>query len=81
MTSNIPLKETVYYILDQIYVQKVYVHIRSLNNYHESIELTTELSLSKFLDIELINEEGKYITKVHRKESKIPIHWSSKISK
>ena len=69
MSSNIPLKETVYYILDQIYVQKVYVHIRSLNNYHESIELTTELSLSKFLDIELINEEGKYITKVHRKES------------
>ena len=60
MTSNIPLKETVYYILDQIYVQKVYVHIRSLNNYHESIELTTELSLSKFLDIKLINEEGKY---------------------
>ena len=54
---------------------------QALNNYHENINLTIELSPSKFLDIELINVEGKYITKVHRKESKIPIHWSSKISK
>ena len=35
----------------------------------------------KFLDTQLINAEGKYITKVHRKESEIPIHCSSKIPK
>ena len=42
---------------------------------------TIEISPSKFLDTQLINAEGKYITKVHRKEWKTPIHWSSKIPK
>ena len=53
----------------------------ALNNYHENIKLTIEISPSKFLDTKLINVEGKYIAKVHRKESKIPIHLSSKIPK
>ena len=53
----------------------------ALNNYHENIKLMIEISPSKFLDTQLINEDGKYITKVYRKESKIPIHWSSKILK
>ena len=53
----------------------------ALNNYYENIKLTLEISPSKFLDTQLINEDGKYITKVYRKESKIPIHWSSKIPK
>ena len=53
----------------------------ALNSYHENIKLTIEISPSKFLDTLLINLEGKYITKVHRKESKLPIHWSSKIPK
>ena len=52
-----------------------------LNNYHENIKLMIEISPSKFLDTQLINVEGKYITKVPRKESKIPIHWSSKMPK
>ena len=51
----------------------------ALNNYHENIKLTIELSPSKFLDTQLINAEWKYITKVHRKENKTPIHWLSKI--
>ena len=53
----------------------------ALNNYHENIKLTIDISSSKFLDTQLINEDRKYITKVYRKESKIPIHWSSKIPK
>ena len=54
----------------------------ALNNYHENVKLTIEINPSKFLDTQLINIEGKYIiTKVYRKESKIPIHWSSKIPK
>ena len=32
-------------------------------------------------DNQLINVEGKYITKDYRKKSKIPIHWSSEIPK
>ena len=51
----------------------------ALNNYHENIELAMEISLSKFLNTQIKNVEGKYITKFHRKESKIPIPWSSKI--
>ena len=51
----------------------------AINNYHENIKSTIELSPSKFLDTQLKNIEGKYITKVNRKENKIPIHWSSKI--
>ena len=46
----------------------------ALNNYHANIKSTIELSPSKFLDTQLINIGGKYITKVNRKESKIPIH-------
>ena len=53
----------------------------ALNNYHENIKLTIEISPSKFFDTQLINEDGKHITKVYRKESKIPIHWSSKTPK
>ena len=54
----------------------------ALNNYHENIKLTIEINPPKFLDTQLINIEGRYITtKVYRKKSKIPIHWSSKIPK
>ena len=53
----------------------------ALNKCYENIKLTIEISPSKFLDTQLINIEGEYIAKVHRKESKIPIHWSSKIPK
>ena len=47
----------------------------ALNNYHENIKLTIELSPSKLLDTQITNIEGKYITRVHRKESKKPIQW------
>ena len=53
----------------------------ALNNYHHNIKLTIEISPTKFLDTKLINSEGKYITKVHRKQAKLPIHWSSKVPK
>ena len=50
----------------------------ALNNYHDNIKLTIQLTPSKLLYTQLI--KGKYITKIHRKYSKTPIHWSSKIS-
>ena len=46
----------------------------ALNNYHENIKLTIEISPLKFPDTQLINEDGKYITKDYRKEKKITIH-------
>ena len=48
----------------------------ALNNYHENIKLTIELNPSKFLNIQLINVERKYIAKIHRKKKQKPIHWS-----
>ena len=33
------------------------------------------------INTQLINVERKYITKVHKKENKTPIQWSSKIPK
>ena len=47
----------------------------ALNNYHENIKLTIAISTSKFLDAQLIAVERKYITKNHRKKSKIHIRW------
>ena len=37
----------------------------ALNNYHENIKQKIEISPSKFLDNQLINEDGKYATKVY----------------
>ena len=59
-----------------MYSNKVF---HAFNNCHENIKLTKEISPSKFLDIESINLEEKYITKVHGTENKIPIHWSLQI--
>ena len=53
----------------------------SLNNYHKNIKLTIEVSPTEFLDTHLFNQNGTYITQVHRKESKTPTHWSSCIPK
>ena len=50
----------------------------ALNNCHDNIKFTIELTRSKLLYTQLI--KGKYITKIHRKYSKTPIQWSSKIS-
>ena len=49
----------------------------SLNNYHKNIKLTVEVSANKFLDTHLFNQNGTYITQVHKKETKTPTHcWS-----
>ena len=53
----------------------------SLNSYHKNIKLTIEVNPTKFLDTQLFNQNGVYNTKVFRKETKIPNHWSSKIPK
>ena len=54
---------------------------KALNSYHENIKLTIEINPIKFLDTHLHNKDGTYVTKVYRKEAKIPAHWSSQIPK
>ena len=54
---------------------------KKLNNYHPKIKLTIEVSPKKFLDTSLDLNNGIYNFKVHRKTTKQPTHWSSKIPK
>ena len=35
----------------------------------------------KFLDTKIIYEDNQIKTKVYRKERKLPVHWTSKVSK
>ena len=53
----------------------------ALNKYHKNIKLTVEKSPSKFLDTRLLINNGIYETQVYRKETKIPTHWCSSITK
>ena len=48
---------------------------QSLNSYHKNIKLIFEVSLKKFLDNYLVQENGTYITQLHRNESKLPTRW------
>ena len=55
---------------------------KALNSYHKNINLTIEINPIKFLDTHLHNKDGTFVvTKVYRKETKIPAHWSSQIPK
>ena len=54
---------------------------KALNSYHKNIKLTIEINPIKFLDTHLHEKDGTFVTKVYRKETKIPAHWSSQIPK
>ena len=51
----------------------------TLNNYHPTIKLRTEINTNKFLDTEIIDNEGAIETKVYRKTTKLPVPWASNI--
>ena len=57
------------------------IFFKAFSSYHENIKLTTEISPIKLLDTHLHNKDGTYVTKVYRKEEKMPAHWSSQIPK
>ena len=52
-----------------------------LNNYHPNIKLTIEINPDKFLDTEIINNEGAIETKVYRKTTKLAVPWALNIPK
>ena len=54
---------------------------KKLNDYHHKIKLTIEVNPPKFLDTEIIILNNEVVTSVHRKESKLPAPWESKVSK
>ena len=52
-----------------------------LNNYHQNIKLTLELNTKRVLDTNLEFQDGILKTSFHRKETKLPTPWNSKIPK
>ena len=55
------------------------IFFRRLNNYHQYIKPTIEISPPKLLDTK--SADGIYKTTVHRKTTKFQIHWSSEVPK
>ena len=55
--------------------------LKKLNDYHPKIKLTIEISPPKSLDTEIIILNNEVVTSVHRKESKLPVPWESKVPK
>ena len=52
--------------------------LEKLMNYHKNINFTVERNPSKFLDTELLINNGFCETRVFRKPNKFPLHWFSK---
>ena len=57
-------------------VEKLY---DGLNNYHPKVKLTIETNPLRFLDKEIIHNDGMVETRVHRKKTKLPAPWESNI--
>ena len=81
-----PLKPIFYKrFADDIYTRrKKDIHDKlyeRLNNYHPNIKLTIEINPNKFLDTEIIENEGVIETKVYRMTTKLPVPWASNIPK
>ena len=51
--------------------------LKSLNRYHQNINLIVEVNPSKFLDSNIKIVNGKVKTSVYRKRNKMPVHWTS----
>ena len=54
---------------------------KKLTNYHPKIKLTIDINPPKFLDTEIIISNNEAFTSAHRKESKLPVPWESKVPK
>ena len=52
---------------------------KELNSYNENIKLTLEVNQTKFVDTELVRENGEITTQVFSKSTKLPMHWKSEI--
>ena len=79
-----PTRPTFYkrYVDDIIYRRKkdkVDELFEALNLYHPKINLTIEIMPEKFLDTRIEISNGEVSTSVYRKDTKLPIPWSSKV--
>ena len=69
--------------VDDTYVWKkkndVDILFKKLNFHNENIKLTLEVNTTKFLDTELVTENGEITMQLSSKSTKLPVQWSSKI--
>ena len=68
-------------VINKRNIDKPDLLFESLNNYHRKINFTIEVNPKKFLDTNIIINEGSVISSVHRKAEKLPVHWSSQVPK
>ena len=66
---------------DVLILSIFFLIMRIRNLQCKNIKLTIEINSIKFLDTHLHNKDETYVTKVYRKEAKIPARWSSQIPK
>ena len=76
------------YVFYKRYVDDTYVRkkkyvvdklFEELNSHNENIKLTLEVKPTKFLDTELVRENGEITMQVFSKSTKLPVQWSPKI--
>ena len=73
--------KTIIAIINRRKKNQVDLSFSDLNNYHQNINLTLELNRKRFLHANLEFQNGILIASVHRKETKLPTPWNSKIPK
>ena len=54
---------------------------QALNSSHPKIKYTIEVDPDKFLDTKIIQKNSIVTTEVNRKDRKLPVHWTSRISR
>ena len=64
--------EDIYDRLPKNTVDKLY---DGLNNYHPKVKITIETNPLRFLDTEIIHNNGMIETRVHMKKAKLPTPW------
>ena len=84
MDVVVPLNPKFYYrYIDDTYNRRKKnqpdILFQKLNDYHPNIKFTIEVHPKKFLDTDIIPTGEGLKFMVHRKENKLPIHWSSQV--
>ena len=68
-------------IINKQYKQQADNLFEALNSNHPKIKYTIEVNLDKFLYTKIIQKNGIVTIKVNRKDGKLSVHWTSRITK
>ena len=68
-------------IINKQYKQQPDNPFQALNSNHPKIKYTIEVNLDKFLDTKINQKNGIVTIKVNRKDRKLSVHWTSRITK